>query len=633
MLDQNAHPPHASAVAVPALAAHAAGRPARDPDRHTPRDRDPDRNPGRERGRTPAPAPAPDVDAEADAVRRATRLEMLLGDPYDPANPHGLSALFAADDRRTPPAETESLLIRAGLGAEFVPAEYGGRLTRADLLARVLRPLFRRDVALGFGAGITSLFAAGAVWAAGTGRQRRHLADLLLSGGRVTILHHELAHSNAILRHEFTARTAADGDYRLDGRKDVIINAARADAQIVYARTAPARGPRSHSVLLLDPDRAPQQPPAVRHLPRVTTPGMRGALFSGLEFTDYAVPADALVGGTGDGVTLALRTFQVNRSLICGVVTAAADTVLHSAVRAATTGRSGPVARRWHKPLTGVFADLLACDSMSTVALRALSLLPDRAHIFAATVKYVVPNLLREDLEELATVLGARGYEHDSPEYGALDKLVRDLPVAGLGHAGTASCQAVIVPQLRTLAERSWFAEEEPPPELFRRGAPLAPLRYPSLGIAGGGDFMAASLVGSAARLGASRGVGGHIAALADLAEGFITELRALRDQCRRLPAYGTTALADPAVCVLSDRYSLILAAAAVLGVWEGQDGADPFLADPAWAVLALSRLGERLGIPVPRLPDSCPEHVLDELVRRYRTGRSCDLDATALAQ
>lgn len=568
---------------------------------------------------------------EANARARAERLEALLGDPHDPANPHGLRALFAADDRRTPPAETEALLAEAGLGEEFVPAEHGGRLTRADLLARTLRPVFRRDVGLGFGYGITSLFATGAVWAAGSPRQCHGLADLLLGGGRATILHHELAHANAILRDEFTVRPVPEGGHRLYGRKDVIINAARAEAQVVYARTDAARGPRSHSVFLLGPTEA--QSGSVRHLPRVETAGMRGALFSGLEYEGRSLPEDALVGTTGEGVALALRTFQVNRSVICGVVTAAADTVLHSAVRAATTGRGGPIARRWHKPLTGVFADLLACDSMATVALRALGLLPDRAHVLAAAVKYVVPDLLRDNLEELATVLGARGHEHGSAEYGALGKLVRDLPVAGLGHAGTAACQAVIVPQMRTFAEDAWFAEEEPPPELFRQGAELPPLDYRLLGIAGGGDFMAASLVGSAARLAPSHGVGGQVAVLAELAEAFVAELRALRETCRLLPPYGASAPADPAVCVLSDRYSLIVAAAAVLGIWEGQDGTDPFLADTAWAVLALSRIGERLGIPVPDPPDGCVAHVLDELVRRYRAGLSCDLDATLLAQ
>ncbi|NEB81266.1 acyl-CoA dehydrogenase [Streptomyces sp. SID14478] len=565
---------------------------------------------------------------EADARARAARLEALLGDPYDPANPHGLQTLFAADGRGEPPAATEALLTEAGFGAELVPAAQGGLLTRADLLARALRPVFRRDVGLGFGYGIISLFAAGAVWTAGDAQQRRDVAALLLNGGRATILHHELAHANAILRHEFSARRAPDG-YRLDGRKDVIINAARADLQVVYARTDPARGPRSHSVLLLDPARAGAG--RLRHLPRVDLPGMRGALFSGLEFTDCPVPAAALVGAEGDGVGVALRVFQVNRSVICGVVTSAVGTVLHSAVRATTEGRTGPLAKRWHKPLAGVFADLLACDAMSTVVLRALSLLPTQAHVYAAAVKYVVPDLLREDLEELAGVLGARGYDHASPEYGALDKLVRDLPVAGLGHAGSASCQAVLVPQLRGLAERSWFAEQEPPTELFRSGAELPDLEYGLLGIAGGGDFMAASLVGSAERLAPSRGAGGTLGALADLAEAFVTELRALREQCRRLPTSGA-ALTDPAVVVLSARYAGVVGAAGVLGIWEHQDGTDPFLADPAWAVLALSRLAGRLGVAVPDLPDSIQEQILDELVRRYQEGRSCDLDAVSYA-
>ncbi|MEV7019937.1 acyl-CoA dehydrogenase [Streptomyces sp. NPDC093991] len=572
-------------------------------------------------------AGTPSGRTEADALARAARLEALLGDPYDPANPHGLRALFAADDRRMPPAETEALLAEAGLGAEFVPVAHGGRLTRADLLARALRPVFRRDVALGFGHGITSLFAVGAVWAAGSTRQRQDVADLLLRGGRATILHHELAHANAILRHEFSAR-ATEGGYRLDGSKDVIINADRADLQVVYARTDTARGPRSHSVFLLDPAAAP--PGRVRHLPRVELPGVRGALFSGLEFTDCPVPAGALVGGEGDAVSIALRVFQVNRSVICGVVTAAVGTVLHSAVRAATDGRAGPVAKRLHKPLAGVFADLLACDAMATVVLRALSLLPAQAHLFAAAVKYLVPDLLREDLEELATVLGSRGYDHASPEYGALDKLVRDLPVAGLGHAGSASCQVVLVPQLPALAERCWFAEDEPPPELLRTGSELPRLDYRLLGIAGG-DFMAASLVGSAARLAASRGAGDTLGALAGLAEAFVTELRALQERCRRLPTSGA-APTDPAVIVLSDRYTAVVGAAAVLGVWERQDDIDPFLADPAWAVLTLSRLAGRLGLPVPDLPDGIQEQVLDELVRRYREDRGYDLEAVAHA-
>ncbi|RSS75603.1 acyl-CoA dehydrogenase [Streptomyces sp. WAC06614] len=579
----------------------------------------------------PAPASAPGRAPRADggrqaAAARARRLEELLGDPYDPANPHGLAALLDADRRAEPPYATEELLDGAGVGAEFVPAEFGGRLTRADLLVTALRPVFRRDAALGFGHGITSLFATAAVWAAGTAPQRAETAALLLGGGRAAIVHHELAHANGILRDEFTAAPAPGGPGGgpvLSGRKDVIMNAARAGALVVYARTSPGRTARSHSVLLVRPD---QVASGLTHLPRVTTAGMRGGLFSGLRFDACALPADALVGRPGEGVALALRTFQVNRCVIPALAVAAADTVLHSAVHSVTAGRSRPMARRWRTPLAGVFADLLAADAMSLVGLRALSLLPERAHVLAAAVKYVVPDLLREDLEELASVLGAHGYEHGSARYGSLDKLVRDLPVAGLGHAGNAACHAVIVPQLPLLAERSWLRAQEPPPTLFRPDAELPELDYRLLGAAGGHDVLSATLVAAAGRLEVHRSAGGHLAALAELAEEFVGELRALRAHVLAGPDL-------PAAVVLSDRYALLLAAAAVLGVWEGQcSGAagDAFLADPAWAVLALTRLGGRLGIAVPELPEDCVPRVLEELVLRYRTGRSCDLAGTA---
>ncbi|MFI7011783.1 acyl-CoA dehydrogenase [Streptomyces sp. NPDC050145] len=574
----------------------------------------------------PAPRPGPPAQEPLDGVERAARLERLLGDPYDPHNPHGYRALLEADEERRTPEATEALLSDVGLGAEFVPRGLGGRLARPDLLARVLRPVFRRDVALGFGHGITSLFGASAVWAAGDERQRAHTARLLLEGGggRVTIVHHELAHANAILRDEFTARSAVGGGFVLGGRKDVVINADRADALVMYARTATTAGSRSHSVLLLDPERLP--PGGLRRLPRVPTPGMRGSRFSGLEFADCPAPADALVGDVGDGVPLALRTYMVNRCLIPGTVVAGVDSALRFAVRAATAGRAGgQPARRHHKVLAGVFADLLACDSMAVTGLRSLSLLPDSAHLTAAAVKLTMPDLLREDLEELATVLGARGYDR-GPSYGGFQKLVRDLPVAGLGHAGNAACRAVLVPRLRALARTSWFATEEPTARLFLLTAPVPPLDYRKLSLTGGDDVLTAALIGVAQRLGPLRGAGPRWAALADLADAFVQEMRALREQCAALPESARDLLADPRVCALADRYVLVLAAAACLGVWQGQDGTDSFLAQPDWAALALTRIGRRLGVPVPELPDTVTRSVLDEVLLRHREGRSFDV-------
>ncbi|WP_107482059.1 acyl-CoA dehydrogenase family protein [Streptomyces sp. JHA26] len=561
---------------------------------------------------------------------RAAFLEAALGDPFDPGNPHGQLALLRADDARAVPEATEALLAEAGLAAEFVPHDLGGRLTDLERLARVLRPVFRRDLALGYGFGITSLFAASSVWTAGDDDQRRAVARVLLDGGRVSIVHRQIAHANAILRNELAATRTPDGGFLLNGRKDAVINADRTDVFVTYARTGAQDGPGSHSVLLLGPE-----PPAsgrVLRSRRVETSGMRGARFCGIELTDVALPASAVVGSVGEGVSLALRSFQTSHCLVPGTVVACVDGVLRQAVRAATENRpGGQPARRWHKALAGVFADLLACDAMAVTGLRALSLAPRDAYVPAAAVKYTMPDLLREDLDEMAAVLGARGYDR-GPHYGGFQKLARDLPVAGLGHSGTALCQAVIVPQLSTLARTVWFRGAEPPAQLFAPGAPLPAFDHRRLAHSGTGDLLSATLVAVAGRLDGASGRDPLHTALARLARTFVEELRVLRARCAALPGADGAAF-DPQACVLADRYALVLAAAACLGVWENRAAAgDGFLADPAWAVVALGRLARRLGAPVPDVPAEAQASVLAEVLKRCRTGHSYDLYATQLA-
>ncbi|MFE1110588.1 acyl-CoA dehydrogenase [Streptomyces rochei] len=583
--------------------------------------------------RAPAPesqhtTPERECAARVPEPERAARLEAALGDPFDPANPHGHLALVRADDTREAPHATEALLTEHGLSAEFVPHDLGGRLRDLEELARVLRPLFRRDLALGYGFGITSLFAASSVWTAGDTHQRAALADVLLGGGRVAIVHREVAHANAILRREVRAQRPAGGGFLLNGSKDAVMNADRTDTFVVYARTSAGSGSASHSVLLLP---GPPASGEVRRLARVEMPGMRGARFHGLRLADVRLPDSALVGSLGEGVTLALRSFQISHCLIPGTVLAGVDSVLRLAVRAATENRpDGRPARRWHKALSGVFADLLACDAMAVTGLRALSLVPQHAHLLAAAVKYTMPDLLREDLEELAAVLGARGYDR-GPLYGGFQKLARDLPVAGLGHSGTAVCQAVLVPQLPALARTAWFRTAEPSAALFLPGAPLPPLDHRRLTHSGTDDPLTATLIGAAERLAARTGTQPLHAALAALARALVEELRVLRARCAALPAAGSTVF-DPLACALADRYALLLCAAACLGVWEGQADGDGFLADPAWAVLVLSRIGRRLGIAVPETPADAEQAVLAEALGRCRHGRSLDLYDTPLA-
>ncbi|MFE9480978.1 acyl-CoA dehydrogenase family protein [Streptomyces spororaveus] len=575
--------------------------------------------------------------AEPDAHARADRLERMLGDPCDPAGPVGLRALLEAGRDGVRCAAGEAVLDDFGLGAEFVPRDRGGRLERADGLAAVLAAVFRRDLALGFGHGMTSLFAASPVWAAGSERQREAVAGLLLGGGRAAIVHHALAHGNSLLRGEVTAtRRAAGRGFVLDGRKEAVMNADRAGMFTVYARAAAAaQGPGGLSVLLLDRDTFDRdgfdRGGSARFTGLRPTDGLRGGYTGGLELQGRTVPEESLVGHEGQGMRLALQTFQLSRALIPAALVAGSDTVLRTAVAAAARQAPNGIGDRFGGLLAGVFADLLLCDSLAQSALRALHLTPHSAHLTSATVKYLVPDLLRDGLEELAQILGTAGPDG---ELGAaqLRKLLRDAPAAGLGHAGTAACQAVLVPQLPRLAARSWFTAPEPPHALWTAGAALPPLDLGGLAVAGGDDTLAAALVHAARRVRDGGATGPYGPVLSRLVTAFVTELGLLRDRLRLLAPDGRPVAPGPAVYSLTDRYVLVAAAGAALAAWERRGGPDCFASHPSWLVLALLRLARRLGLT--GLPEPSPavvERVGGEALARWRTGRSYDLRAAPL--
>lgn len=574
------------------------------------------------------------------AEERADALERAFGPFDDPDNPLGADALLAADAAGEVPPEATKVLDEYDLNAEFVPADLGGRLERMDVLGRILRPVFRRDASLGFGYGLNCFFAAAPVWTAGNAAQRRQAARLLLSGRRIAVARHEVSHGNDFVRDEFTA-APVPGGLLLDGSKSAIANASRATGLVIFARTEGAPRGRSHSVLLLDRDELPAD--RVEDLARRATTGMRSTEFGGLRITRCLVPESTVVGELGHGYELSLRSSLLIRGLIPSIVLAGADTALRTVARFASRpradGRSSLDVQHVRDVLTGGFLDLLLIDCLALVATRALHLLPRQMSAYAAAAAYLAPKLVAESMDEMSAVLGEETFNAGGA-YGMFQKQRRDLPVTSLGHAGSAGRQVSILPQLPYFARHAWFADPEAPAGLFRLHEELPPLDLSQPALLGDGDPLAATLVActdqleSAAPLGAE-GAGGH--ALRFLVRSLTGELADLKKAFEAVEQGDREALASPRSFGLADRYTLVLAATACLGVWREQqsapDGtADSFLADSAWTTAALYRLARRLGLPLPDRPGAGEQRVLDEVVARLHDRRSYDLYGSPLA-
>ncbi|MEU0439731.1 MULTISPECIES: acyl-CoA dehydrogenase [unclassified Streptomyces] len=585
-------------------------------------------------GTAPQGAPARPAGVPGQEERVAARvaeLEHKLGDPTDETNEVSYTRLLQDDEAGEISAAGERILDAAVLNADFVPRAEGGRLERIDTLVRVMRSVFRRDVTLGLGYGVTSFMAGVNVWTEGDADQRARFARILLDGGKVSVAYHELAHGNDFVRNEFEARPSVDGGYLLNGEKQVINNADRAAAWVLFGRTNPAPGSRSHSVFFAE--RAGLDASTYRVLPRYDAVGVRGCHLSGLHFDNTPLPDTALVGELGKGVELALRAFQITRSAVPGMALGATDTSLRTVVRFAL-GRQLYRKSVMDIPhakatLSAAFLDLLICDSLSLAATRAVHLLPEETSVYAAATKYLVPKLLTEAMHELSIVLGARFYVREG-EFGIFQKHIRDLPVLSLGHAGSAACQATIIPQLPRLARRAWFSDDPAPAALFRLRDDLDEIPFADLTLASGRDRLSASLIAAIDELPSGTPEERTVHAIA---LKMMDELRRLQEAGSSLAPEDRTALASPATFALADRYTVLLAAASVIGVWQqARTAEDPFLADPAWAAAALHRLARRLGQNPPDLPAAAEARVHDEVLRRFHDRTSYDLYDTPLA-
>lgn len=559
--------------------------------------------------RTAQVAPGSPVDYAA--------LETLLGRPEDLANPVGYRAVLEGDEQGVALRAGEQLLDGYGFNAEFVPRRLGGRLAQIDRLGQQARTLSRRDCTMALAYGVTNYIAGAPVWAEGTAEQQRWAAGTLLAGRRISAGYTELPHGNDFTRNDLRARRVGD-HFLVSGRKELINNIARADGVLLFARTDEAPGSRSHTHLLIDLTDAP--PSRLSYLPRFQTVGVRGCLLGGIEFDDLPVPVSAVVGEVGGAMETVLRTFQTTRGMLPGMGIGILDSQLRT-VTAFAAGR-GLYGRRVldlphvRTTLADAFTDLLISDALATVAVRAMHVLPRETSLYTPATKYLAPKLLRDADYRLSVILGARSYLREGPE-AMFQKNSRDLQLLTFGHANATSCLAMLVPQLPRLAQRGWLAEDAAtvPDELFRFTETLPTLDYRALELSARGSDRLSSLLTA----------GADDLEVNALAGDFVDELRELRTRVSELGPADRTVVASRRGFLLADRYCVVLAAAACLGMWQQADG-DTFLADPAWVVAALRRLAARLGRRSPDTEPQITEVLLDELLRRVSVDQSLDL-------
>lgn len=224
----------------------------------------------------------------------------------------------------------------------------------------------------------------------------------------------------------------------LNGTKQFITNGPVADELLVYAKTAPDRGPRGISAFLVR-----KESPGFSVTKSLDKMGMRGSPTGELAFQDVEVPRDQLVGRENDGVRIMMSGLNIERAVLTAIpVGIMAECLDRSVAYARQREQFGQKIGRFQliqAKLSAMYADLEASRWLMYAALESVRSETRSLRASATALTFASEASTRVALDAVQ-VHGGYGYMRELP----LERLARDAKLLEIG-AGTSEIRRLIV--------------------------------------------------------------------------------------------------------------------------------------------------------------------------------------------
>ena len=375
----------------------------------------------------------PDTDSQQlilDAVDRFLKTEV---------RPH-VKRLEHADEY---PHEIVEQMKQMGLFGSIIPADYGGLgLSTATYAAIVAR---MAAVWMSLSGIINShLIMASAVMRCGTEAQKRDLLPRFASGdlrGGIGLTEPDAGTDLQAIR----TRAVRDGDhYVINGSKTWITNSLHGGCLALLVKTDPQAEPRHKGMSLFIAEKGPGFI-VTRKLKKL---GYRGIDTCELQFDNYRVPADRLIGGVeGRGLQQVLSGLELGRINVAARGLGVATASLHDAVAYAQQRKT------FGKPICEHQAIQLKLSEMVTQVEAAKHLIEsaarkhdrnERCDLEAAMAKLAGSEAGVYCAQEAMRIFGGYSY---SVEY-EIERYYRDCMLMVIGEGSNEILRQVISKQL-----------------------------------------------------------------------------------------------------------------------------------------------------------------------------------------
>jgi isovaleryl-CoA dehydrogenase len=350
------------------------------------------------------------------------------------------------DDEEWWPPEAFPQIGAAGFMGATVPSEYGGAGMDLFSSGLVCQAFARWNPALALSWAAHDNLCANNIFRNASEAQRRRYLPGLCNGSRIGALGltEPGAGSDALAGMRTTARR--DGDhYVLNGTKIYITNGPVADVLLVYAKTAPERGAKGISALIVE-----KGFPGFRVAQKLMKMGFRGSQTGELVFEDCRVPVANLVGPENDGVKIVMSGLDLERALVASLCVGIAERALDLSVAYAGTRQQFGKPIGSFQMVQALLAEMYTdTEAMKSLVWRTLADVNDleiggggrgQAHKLTAASILFAGEACNRVLNKAVQVHGGSGYIWESE----INRLFRCIKILEIG-AGTSEVRKLII--------------------------------------------------------------------------------------------------------------------------------------------------------------------------------------------
>jgi isovaleryl-CoA dehydrogenase len=325
-----------------------------------------------------------------------------------------------------------------GLLGITVSEEYGGAGLGYLAHSIAMEEISRASASVGLSYGAHSNLCVNQIARNGSHDQKCRYLPKLISGEHIGALAMSEPGSGSDVV-SMSLRAERRGDhFLLNGNKMWITNGPDAHTYVIYAKTAPDRGP--HGITAFIVERGFKGFSQAQKLDKL---GMRGSNTCELVFQDCEVPAENILGNENEGVKVLMSGLDYERVVLsggpCGIMMACLDVVLPYVHERRQFGQ----AIGEFQLVQGKIADMYAVTNASRAYLYAVAQACDRGETArkdaAAVILYTAENATRCALDAIQ-LLGGNGYINDYPT----GRLLRDAKLYEIG-AGTSEIRRMLI--------------------------------------------------------------------------------------------------------------------------------------------------------------------------------------------